>query len=448
MKGASALALFGGNPVRSKPFPRHPIVGKAEERAVLEVVRSGEFSTFIASPGQHFLGGKKIRAFEELVRKDYGVRFAVAMNSATACLHAAMAALGVGPGDEVIVPPYTFTSTATCVLMQGGTPVFADIEPETFCLDLASVAGRITPKTKAIILVHLFGHPGNLEGFLRLAKRHSLALVEDCAQAPGARYRGTLVGTIGACGVLSFQESKHVMTGEGGMLLTNDEPLAQRAQMIRNHGEVIAEGPYRNYTAHLLGWNYRMTELEAALGMAQWKRLDGSIRRRIELADSVTTRLARLAGITPPVTKPGMRHAFFVYCVKYDAAKVGMPRSEFAKALRAEGIPIQEGYVRPLYLNPLYERMNQDGRYAKGSCPVAERMHGQELLMLSVVRPPATTRDMRDIVEAFEKVVTYARRGGPPASNLARRLPAHRASRQAGAGQGKRVRDMAAHPVR
>jgi dTDP-4-amino-4,6-dideoxygalactose transaminase len=344
MKADARLAIDGGPPVRRRPFPPHPVLGAAERRAVQAVLASGKLSTFVASPGEHFLGGRWIREFERRMARLHGVPHAVAMNSATSCLHAAVAACGVEPGQEVIVPPTTFTSTATSVLMHNAVPVFADVSPRDYCIRPDAIERAVTRRTRAIIVVHLFGMPADLGPILALARRRGLKLIEDCAQAPGARYRGRRVGTLGDCGVFSFQESKHIATGEGGMLLTRDPEIARRAQMVRNHGEMILPTDVRrSYTTHILGWGYRMTELEAALGAVQVSRLERNVRERRRLAEHLTRRLEGLPGIRPPREEPGRRSAYYAYAFGYDASAAGLSRERFVQAVNAEGIPLAAG---------------------------------------------------------------------------------------------------------
>lgn len=411
---AEKLALLGGNKVREKPFPPHPVIGEEEKRAVMGVLESGKLSTFIASPGEHFLGGEKIRQFEGDFAGYFGVKYAVAFNSATSALHAAVAACGVRAGEEVLVPPYTFTSTATCALMHNAIPVFVDIQPDIFCLDPAQIESAVTPRTRAIIPVHLFGNAAEMDAIMVIAEKHNLRVIEDCAQAPGTVYKGKYVGTIGDCGIFSFQETKNIMTGEGGMLITNSEPIAEIARMVRNHGEmVLASQTQRTYRSDFLGWGYRMTELEAALGIEQLKKLDKLNSQRIELANYLSEGLTTIDGLTPPVVYPYVKHVYYSYPLKYDEDKIGIPRELFIKALTAEGIPFGAGYVRPLYLNPIYHEnkpfiynyFGQEISYEKGICPVTERLHEKELISTPVCRPPATLEDMDDVVKALRKVV-------------------------------------------
>lgn len=411
---SNTLALFGGTPVRSKPFPPFPVIGKDEHDAVLDVLREGRFSTFIASPGELFGGGKRIRKFEEEFAVYHSVKYAVAFNSATAALHAAVVGVGVQPGEEIITTPYTFTSSATCALMHNAIPLFADVDRESFNISPASIKKTITPLTRALIPVHLFGNPAAMDEILKIARENDLKVIEDVAQAPGARYKGRLCGTMGDCGVFSFQETKNMMTGEGGMLITNDERITEVARLIRNHGEAVAHTmTKRSYASETLGYNYRMTEFEAAIGRAQLKHLDGANAVRQQHADYLTKQLSKFPGITPPQVESGSTHVYYVYPFTYDETQTGIPRKLFADALQAEGIPVGVGYVKPLYYAPLFQERRAfafkhykgNARYDAGLCPVAEELHFKKLLLIPVVRPPATTQDMDDIVLAMEKIM-------------------------------------------
>ncbi|HKV27023.1 MAG TPA: DegT/DnrJ/EryC1/StrS family aminotransferase [Candidatus Acidoferrales bacterium] len=408
------LALLGGNPVRSRTFPTHPVIGDAEKKAVLDVLNSGKLSSFIAVPGEYFNGGQRIKKFERQFAEFHGVRYAVAFNSATAALHAAVVAAGVTAEAEVIVPPYTFTSTATCALMHNAIPVFADIDEDAFGLDPTAVERAVTPLTRAIIVVHLFGHPANLNGLLEVARRHNLRVIEDCAQAPGARYNDRFVGTFGDCGVFSFTESKTITTGEGGMLITDSEEIAAIARMVRNHGEMIAEGQKeRTYASSMLGWNYRMTEMEAALGIVQFGKLEQLNEHRADLANYLSAQLSSMDGLKTPAAAPRATHVYYVYALKYDEDTIGLPRDVFVRALNAEGIPFGAGYVRPLYLSALYqekrhfafEHYTGTASYERGLCPTAERLHEKELMLTAVARFPATHGDMDDVADAIHKVM-------------------------------------------
>ncbi len=415
-------ALLGGVKVRKKPFPAHPVMGRAEINAVSRVVRSGKLSGFVASAGEPFLGGPKVRELEKLFMTYFEMPYAMAVNSATAGLHAALAACGVGPGDEVIVPPYTMSATAAAVLMANAVPRFVDIRDDVFCLDPVLIEKAITPRTRAIVVVHLFGHPAPMDEVMKVARRHHLKVIEDCAQAPGVKYQGRFAGTFGDAGVFSFNQHKTITTGEGGVVVTHEGALAEKIRLVRNHGEAVVEALGVEDIVNTLGWNYRMTELEAAVGVEQFKKLDRLTRPRRQIAAYLTKHLSRFPGITPPVTLKDSTHAYFVYALKYDSAKAGLPREILIKALQAEGIPFGMGYVKPLYLQPLYQKQICYGpggwpftsipeaerpRYGRGLCPVTERMHFSELIHTPLCYYPVTLQDRADVVRAFDKIFSH-----------------------------------------
>jgi len=407
------LALFGGKKTRNKPFPKHPVLGEEEKKAVLEVLETGNLSTFRAEAGKYFLGGDKIRRFEEDFANFVGTKYAVAFNSATSALHAAVTAIGVKPGEEVIVPPYTFTSTATCVLMNNSIPVFADVQADIFCIDPRSIEKKISPLTKAIIPVHLFGHPAEMDEILSIAKKNNLRIIEDCAQSAGAKYKNKIVGSLGDCGIFSFQETKSISTGEGGMLVTDDENIAYISRMVRNHGEAILDNQnIRTYKSEFLGWGYRMTELEAAIGIVQLKKLKNSNKIRRELAKRLTDVINQLDGLNH-VKRSYVEHAYWFYAFSFDESKIGITRDQFVRALNAEGIPFGQGYVPPLYLNPIYHENKPFAykfykgttTYEKGICPVTERLHQKELVSTIILRPPVNDKDLDDVIAAIKKVL-------------------------------------------
>jgi len=407
------LALFGGPKIREESFPSHPIIDDEEKKQVLEVLDSGNLSTFRAEAGKNFLGGKKIREFENKFSDFVGTKFSIAFNSATSALHAAVVSVGVKPGEEVIVPPYTFTSTATCALMHNAIPVFADVDQEIFCIDPKSINEKISSLSKAIIPVHLFGHPAEMDEIMEIARKNDLKVIEDCAQAVGAKYKGKNVGTIGDCGVFSFQETKSLSTGEGGMLVTNDEKIAEIARMVRNHGEVILDNQkQRSYKTEILGWGYRMTELEAALGIAQLKKLSKCNQIRKNLAEFVSKKIVDIEGLKH-IKREYVEHSYWFYALRYDEEKMRISRDDFVRALNAEGIPFGQGYVKPLYLSPIYHESKPyafqlySGKacYDEGSCPVTEKLHNSELILTLIMRPPATENDMNEIVSAMKKII-------------------------------------------
>jgi perosamine synthetase len=387
----SDLAIHGGTPELTEPLRPYPSVGAAEAEAVRRVVESGCLSGFYGSWGDRFLGGPLVRVFEAAWSRRFGAAHTVSVNSATSGLFAAIGAIGAGPGDDVIVPPYTMSATAMAPLVYGATPVFADIDADTFCLDPASVSERITERTRAIIAVNLFGHPARLAELRALADAHGITLIEDNAQSPFATEHSRLAGTIGHIGVFSLNYHKHIHTGEGGMCVTDDEDLALRLQLIRNHGENLVEPLGLADIRNLVGFNYRMTELSAAVGLEQLARADEHMRRRVSLAERLSEAARDLPGITPPAVRDGCTHVYYVWSARIDQDALGVGRERFSEALTAEGFPNGTGYVRPLYMLPLFQRAAADsgfaaaalarGDYRAGICPVAERMHESELLM-------------------------------------------------------------------
>jgi perosamine synthetase len=424
----STLAIHGGPPVRTTPFPAHNFIGEEEKCAVMAVLDSGNLSQFIGCWHKDFYGGPRVRELEERWAESVGARFAVSVNSNTSGLCAAVGAAGVGPGDEVIVPPYTMAASATSIIAYHGVPVFADIDAETFCLDPADVRRRITPRTKAIMAVHLFGHPAPMDEILALAREHGLVVIEDAAQAPGGKYNGRKIGALGHMTVFSLNYHKHIHTGEGGIVTTDDEDLALRLQLIRNHGEAVVGDKGVSNLVNTFGFNLRMTEMSAAVGIEQLKKLPRLLEHRIRNADFLNREIGRLSGFRPPVVKPGCTHAYYVQPFLYDEGTVGAPRDRFVAALEKE-LPLPEdrdwslvysGYMAPLYMLPMYQQQmafaggrpftspDYKGRadYRPGLCPVTEKVEAQ-LIGTEFMRPPCGLDDMQDVVDAFVKVYEH-----------------------------------------
>jgi dTDP-4-amino-4,6-dideoxygalactose transaminase len=414
------LAINGGKPVRTKPFPPYVTIGNEEKEAVAKVLDSTVLSNFLGTWSPEFFGGPQVQNLEKEWVDYFGVRFALTMNSATSGLYAAIGAAGVGPGDEVVVSPYTMTASVTCVLAFNAVPVFADIDSQTFCLTPETIKRVLTPRTKAIVVVDLFGQPVDIVGIMVLAKKCNLLVIEDAAQAPGAKYQCRYAGTLADMGVFSLNYHKTIHTGEGGVVVTDRDDLAERLQLIRNHGEVVVEKKGVSNIVNMIGFNFRMTEIEAAIGREQLKKLDRLVAPREEAANYLTRSLKDLKGISPPVVGRGIRHGYYVYAIKYDSAANHVPRDRFAAALRAEGIPIGEGYVRPIYLEPLYQKQIAYGNqgcpftcpyyqgkvnYARGLCPVTERMHFEELITTTVCHAGIRQEDLDDVATAFRKVL-------------------------------------------
>ena len=407
----SRLAIFGGDPVIAEPLAPFSRIGVEEERAVVDVVRNGELSGFIGAPGPEFDGGVMVRRLEAAWCERFGTGHAVSMNSATSCLFAAVGAIRAGHGDEIIVPPYTMSATVMAPLVYGAIPVFADIEPETFCIDPARVREAITDRTRAIIAVNLFGHPARLHELRAIADEHGVFLIEDNAQAPLATENGRFAGTIGHIGVFSLNRHKHIQTGEGGVCVTADEGLALKLRLIRNHGENLIDHHRLDDAAGLVGFNYRLTELAAAIGLCQLEKSEAIVAERIHYATRLTSALSDLPGLTPPVVRERCRHVYYVWPARFDADAVGVSRDAFARALIAEGVPVNQGYVAPLYQLPIFaQRKAAGGRaYGRGLCPVCEAMHDEQELGLGMCSFELSDGLVDRIADAFRKV--YAHRG-------------------------------------
>ena len=378
----------GRTRIRERPFPPWPVLGEDDVEAVAEVLRSGRLTQ---------LTGDVVAAFEDDFAAWNGAGHCIATSSGTTAIHAAVAALGIGPGDEVIVPAHTFIASATPVLHQRATPVFADIDDRTFCLSPASVRERITPRTKAIIAVHLNGHPADVEALIALAEPRGIAVIEDAAQAHGALYNGRKVGTLGTLGCFSFWEDKIMTTGgEGGAVITNDDALAERLRRIRHHGEGPVEGERAYY--HLdLGYNYRMTSMQAATGLVQLRKLDGYLDKRRRNAAYLTERLRKLAAIEPPFVADYAVHSYYKYICRL-RPDAGIEIADFVRAVAAEDIPISRRYPTPLPKQPVFREP------PPLPCPVAERLAGELFTLL--VHPTVEEPDLDDVVAAIKRVVS------------------------------------------
>jgi perosamine synthetase len=414
------LAFLGGQPVIEGPLPSYCSIGQEEVEAVADVARSGCLSSFYGSWGDQFLGGPKIKGFEQAWAEKFGIKHVVSVNSATSGLIAAMGAIGLGPGDEVIVPPLTMSATVVAPLFYGAIPVFADLDPDTFCLDPTAVKQAMTPRTKAILAVNLFGHPAPLHELRALADSRGIRLVEDNAQGPLAMENGKYAGTIGHLGIFSLNYHKHVHTGEGGMCVTDDADLALRLQLIRNHGENVVEPMNIKDITNLIGFNFRMTELSAAVGIEQLKKIDKHVPRREKIARMLSEGIEGLKGLIPPKVRDGCRHVYYVWAMRFDEDAVGCRRDIFSKALLAEGFPNWEGYLRPLHLLPVFQKRiaigpsgfpftQSSARYEWGICPVAERLWQKDLICFETCAYDIDEARMELLVRAVHKVYAHRR---------------------------------------
>jgi perosamine synthetase len=418
------LAINGGKPVRTKLFPAYNNIGVEEKAIVAEVLDSGILSQYLGAWHSDFFGGPMVKRFEQDWCNVFGVKHAVTVNSNTSGLYTAIGALGIQPGDEVIVSPYSMSASAIAPLVYGGIPIFADIDPVTLCMDPKSIEERITSRTKALLIVHILGHPAEMDTIMSIAKKHNLYVIEDCAQAPMGTYKNQFVGTFGDIGVFSLNYHKHIHTGEGGVIVTNNDDLAFRCQMIRNHAENITEPNNVQDLTNLIGFNYRMTEVECAIGIAQLKKLPALLEERIKLVSFYNEKLKAFPAFRTQTPQPaGNKHCYYQYPIFFDKEIAGIHRNRFVDALKAE-IPsavlretaplISCGYVKPLYLAPIYQKKaawayqhpanSNYPTYEKGYCPVTESMHFEKLFTHEYMRPGLQESDMQDVINAIEKI--------------------------------------------
>lgn len=413
------LAINGGPRTIIKPFIRYSSIGAEEAKAAVSVVKTGVLSKFLGCWDPDFYGGPRVQKFERNWSSYFGSRHAVSVNSNTSGLIAAIGAIGVEPGDEVIVSPWTMTASATSILVWNAIPVFADIDPATFNMNVSTIRRKITSRTRAIMLPDIFGQAADLDEIMQLAKKYKLKVIEDCAQAPGAFYKKKYAGTVADIGVFSLNYHKHIQTGEGGVCVTNDPELAERMQLIRNHGEAVAGDKGISDIRNIIGFNFRMTEIEAAIGIEQLKKLKSLVKQRIRAADALSAGLKDLEGLKTPLVKNDRTHVYYVYPLVIETDKVGVERSRILLALQAEGVPnLSEGYAL-IHLLPLYQKRIAYGSrgfpwtapfydgnvsYDKGICPVAERLHEQSFLGMELCKSQYTDKEVGLVIKAFKKV--------------------------------------------
>ena len=419
MEEENKLALFGGEKVINKPFVRYNPIANEEKSAAIKVIESGVLSKFLGAWSPDFFGGPKVQEFERLCESSFGVRHAVVVNSWTSGLIAAVGAIGVEPGDEVIVTPWTMCASATAILHWSAIPVFADIDPNTYCLDPKSIELNITPQTKAIMVVDIFGHSADMKSILNIAKKHNLKVISDTAQAPGAMYYGEYAGTLADIGGYSLNYHKHIHTGEGGILVTNSDLYADKLRLIRNHAEAVVETKGDKDLTNMVGYNFRLGEIECAIGIEQIKKLPSLIRKRQKVAERLTEGLTGLKGLQLPFVESQCTHVYYSYPMVIDIKLLNISKQKIAQALSAEGIEgVSTGYTN-IHLLPMFQEKiafgskgfpwnsefcKRDVDYSKGICPVAESLHDDSHISIGVCQYELENSEVDLIVNAFKKV--------------------------------------------
>ncbi|AYF78167.1 aminotransferase class I/II-fold pyridoxal phosphate-dependent enzyme [Nocardia yunnanensis] len=389
-------AVCGGQPVRAEALPfALPLLGEAEETEVLDTLRSGWLTT-----------GPKSKRFERMIADYVGARFAVATNSCTGALHVGLAAAGIGPGDEVITSPITWPATANVIVHLGARPVFADIDPDTLNIDPSAIEAAVTARTKAIVPVHMAGQPCDMDAITAVAAAHRLTVLEDAAHALGARYHNRRIGELSTAAAFSFYATKNLACGEGGMLVTDDEALADRARSLSMHG--ISKDAWKRHTVtgsphwqlYEPGYKYNMPDITASLGLHQLPRLAGFIMTRSRYAHLYDEAFADLPGIEPLLTRPGIDHAHHLYVIRLDLDRLTVTRDEFVAALRAEGISTGIHFVS-LHLQPYYQRVHD---LAPDALPRARE--ASERIVSLPLYPKMTEADISDVIAAVTKLAT------------------------------------------
>jgi dTDP-4-amino-4,6-dideoxygalactose transaminase len=429
----AVLAINGGKPVRDKELPNNSVMGEREARKAYEIVKTGILSDYLGCWGDNFFGGEQVKAFEREWAEAFNVKHAITVNSNSTGLFCALGATGVGPGDEVIVTPYSMSVSASVPLFFGAIPVFADIEEDFFCLDPDDIQRKITDRTKAILIVDLFGQSYACERVNAIAKKHNLKVIEDAAQAPWGKYKDSWTGTNGDIGVFSLNYHKHIHTGEGGVIVTNDDNLALRCQLIRNHAEAVTDELDTEIDmGNMIGLNFRMTEIEAGIGRIQLQKLPELVEKRRANIARLEQRLGEIDFLSMPAIRPKTTHAFYVHAMKYNQEKaINVSRANFVKAVNAELMPygtnktrnsyVCAGYVKPLYKLKLYQKRSGFGSmnfpfnllpehqidYHQVSCPVVEKMHFKQLIYHDLIHASLNDEDMDDIAAAFLKVAEH-----------------------------------------
>lgn len=395
-----SLAINGGKPVRSSLLPYgQQWVEERDIEAVVSVLK-----------GSYLTQGPKIEEFEKAVAAQAGSQYAVAFSNGTAALHGACFAAGIGPGDEVITTPLTFAASSNCVLYQGGTPVFADVNETSYLIDIEQVKSLITPKTKAIIPVDFTGQPVDMQAFRELAREHHLVMIQDAAHSFGASFDGKPVGSVADMTMLSFHPVKPVTTAEGGVIVTDNEEYYRKLRLFRSHGitrdpsDLVYEsdGPWY-YEMQELGYNYRMTDMQAALGISQIQRLDRFIDLRNEIAEEYSRGFSKLeekGWVRCPSIHGKAHSGWHLYMLQLQLEHLRADRRTIFEALRAENIGVNVHYI-PVYLNPYYRKAG----YAPGLCPLAEKLY--ESFITLPLFPKMQASDIQDVIHAVNKVVEY-----------------------------------------
>ena len=431
MKKYNLPAILNGRKTIKK-IPKYNTIGNEEVKEVSKVIKTGRLSGFLGLDSKEFFGGEKIQLFEKLWCNKFKVKYAISMNSATSCLYSAIGSIGVSPGDEIIVTPTTMTATASGIVLYGCIPIFADICPKSFCINPRDVEKKITSKTKAIIATNIYGFSADWIELKKIAKKNKIFLIEDAAQSYGVTYDKKISGTIGDIGVYSLNRHKHIHTGEGGVCVTNSSKLAERLRLIRNHAEAVVVNRKNVDLKNLIGFNYRMTEIEATIGIEQLKKLNKLVKKRkeqsskivnlfkkfnfIEFSYSNNARCASETCCKKDFSK-NYDHSYYYIPFKYIQKQGGLTRNQFVHSLKMEGVPVENGGYYPLYFQPMYKskigigdknypfKLNKKISYKKGLCPQSEKAYLKDMFYFSIQNYDLENFDYNKILIAINKII-------------------------------------------
>ena len=423
----SILAINGGDKVRKELFPAYRVIGQEEEGAVSKVLKSGILSRYLGCWHDDFYGGPEVQALEKEWAEFYGVKHAISVNSATSGLYCAVGAIGTEPGDEIIVSPYTMCASATAPLIYGAIPVFADIEYDYFCLSPEDIEKKITDKTKAIIVVDILGQPYDADRINAIARKHNLFVIEDNAQGPLSTYRGKYAGTLGDVGVFSLNYHKHIHCGEGGIIVTNNDDLAEKLRLIRNHAEAVVDAKGTADLVNMVGFNLRMTEVEAAIAREQLKKAKWLVEERRRNVRYLEENMSDIEFLSMPKVRDACEHSYYIHTMRFKSEGIRVSRERYVDAVKAELMPIELreaegvklglGYQTPLYRNSIFAKkiafgstgypFRETDDYENVECPVCDKLCSSECISHELMRPYMTKQDLDDVIEAFHKVARH-----------------------------------------
>lgn len=400
----------------NKKFKKFNSYDNRELQAATKVIKSGQLSNFLAEKGENFLGGKYVKKFEKQICKYFKVKNAITVNSWTSGLICAVGALDVSPGDEIIVTPWSMCATATCILHWNCVPVFVDIEEDMFCLDPKKIESKITKRTKAIIVADIFGQSSDIYQIMRVAKKYNLKVICDSAQAPGSKIKNKYTGTISHIGGFSLNYHKHIHTGEGGIIITNDNRLARKMRLIRNHAEASIDK--NDDLNNMIGHNFRMGEIEAAIGIEQLKKLKKILEKKIYVANLLSKYLSSLRGIIVPKVRQNCSHVYYVYAIKLDLNKIKYTRKEIVNRLSKKGLEgISEGYTNLSNLKIFQKKIafgrdgfpwslnkNKKYNYNNKDLEICDELNKRSLISFEISLFELSKQDIFKIYRSFKQV--------------------------------------------